>query len=411
MVSAAPEAEIRDWLRAYVAENLNPERMIPLVDRLDSRIVSLVPGLADRELQHDLRASTVAQLRSLLVAFTDDEFNVVVPPEAHTLARTVARRGLEMRVLMHIYRAGQQAGTEYLADVITEQDLPYTFERAILLRLFELANKWLGISLELLTDTFVEERELSLRDVFTRRAETVRAILAGDATDTDTASRRLGYRLPGRHVAFVVWSDDAAADGDVITALDRVAASIAERVGATNKLTVPSGARGLWAWLSFDSATDLVDLRADRLADSSIRVALGGWGTGVAGFRRSHREAVAARAVAQSAGGSEWLTDYRDVELVHLLSADREGMRALISRELAGIDGQDVGSARLRQTLHVYLQCQRSPDAAAKVLGVHKNTVRYRIQRVEELLGHDVESRRLQLETALACAATYGVSG
>ena len=39
---------------------------------------------------------------------------------------------------------------------------------------------------------------------------------------------------------------------------------------------------------------------------------------------------------------------------------------------------------------------------------MHKNTVRYRIQRIEELLGHPIEARSLPLEIALACVATYG---
>ena len=46
---------------------------------------------------------------------------------------------------------------------------------------------------------------------------------------------------------------------------------------------------------------------------------------------------------------------------------------------------------------------------AARELGVHKNTVRYRIQRIEELLGHDIDSRRLQIEVALECVRVFGV--
>ncbi|WP_169589808.1 helix-turn-helix domain-containing protein [Antrihabitans stalactiti] len=83
-------------------------------------------------------------------------------------------------------------------------------------------------------------------------------------------------------------------------------------------------------------------------------------------------------------------------------------MRALVARELAGIDGLDANSQRLRETLHAYIRNLNSPDAAARSLGVHKNTVRYRIQRIEELLGHDIASRRVQLEVALECVAVYG---
>ncbi|WP_433600812.1 helix-turn-helix domain-containing protein [Nocardia sp. CA-135953] len=43
-----------------------------------------------------------------------------------------------------------------------------------------------------------------------------------------------------------------------------------------------------------------------------------------------------------------------------------------------------------------------------KNLRVHKNTVRYRIQRIEEQLGHPIEARSLPREIALTCVATYG---
>jgi DNA-binding PucR family transcriptional regulator len=39
---------------------------------------------------------------------------------------------------------------------------------------------------------------------------------------------------------------------------------------------------------------------------------------------------------------------------------------------------------------------------------VHKNTVRYRIQRVEEVLGRDLATNRLPLELALECFDTFG---
>jgi DNA-binding PucR family transcriptional regulator len=38
---------------------------------------------------------------------------------------------------------------------------------------------------------------------------------------------------------------------------------------------------------------------------------------------------------------------------------------------------------------------------AARRLGVHENTVTYRVQRAEELLGHPVSERRLELQVAL----------
>ena len=401
------EDEVNNWIRDWATSNLQPGEVAALVERLDSTIVGLVPDLADRELQRDLHASTAAQIRSFLVSMANDAELPQPPPEARALARSLARRGLEMRVLMNIYHAGQRAANQYLSEVVAEQNVDRELERALLFRTFERSTDWLGMSLEMLTVTFAEERESSLRDEFTRRAETVRSMLSGDDIDSDVAARRLGYPLSGNHLAFVLWSDDGI-DGDVIATLGRLANKIASAFGTARALTVPSGATGLWAWLPTDRAPGPVLRDGWTGAVPSVRAAFGAAGRGVAGFRRSHREAVAARHLAEQSGSTDWLTEYLDVEIVALASADDEGMRALVARELAWIDGLDANSQRLRETLHAYIRNLNSPDAAARSLGVHKNTVRYRIQRIEELLGHDIASRRVQLEVALECVAVYG---
>ena len=394
------ESEMRAWLRAYVDEHLAPDQLSALAARFNDTIVELVPELADHELRRDLEGSTAAQIRLFLGGVADNLRPPEPPAEARDLARSIARRGLELRVLMKTYHAGHQAGVRFLADTIAAAGLEQDFERAVMWRLYARTSEWLNDAIEHLTDTYTEERERGLRDAFTRRAETVRVILAGDDVEIGSATAQLGYRLAGRHLSCVVWADGAA-DDDVIGSLDRFAQRVASTLGARSALTVPSGARGLWAWVPVGAEVRDVGGLRDEARAQDVRVAVGVPARGIEGFRRSHREALAARRIA----GDRWITDYREVELLHLLSADPEGRDALVARELAGIDGADANSARLRDTLAAYLRFGGSPDLTGRVLGVHKNTVRYRVQRIEELLGHDVDSRRLHLELALLCAA------
>ncbi|WP_189595255.1 helix-turn-helix domain-containing protein, partial [Nocardia cerradoensis] len=77
-------------------------------------------------------------------------------------------------------------------------------------------------------------------------------------------------------------------------------------------------------------------------------------------------------------GGGRRVVAYRDVEIAYLAGVDQHAMWGLIRRELGALAGTDAATVRLRDTLHVYLSRQRSPEATAKALGVHKNTVRYR---------------------------------
>ncbi|WP_054816734.1 PucR family transcriptional regulator [Nocardia arizonensis] len=428
-MAAAPERVgadselVRTWLAEYVFETMRTETLEQVVDRLDNAIIAQVPELADRDMRRDLAASTRAHARTMLGGLTADGLEFVLPEEAHVLARTIARRGFELRVLLRTYHVGMDAVLDYMTDAVDQRRAPPEIERAVLLRLFDRTTKWISMSVERLTDTYMEERERVLRAALNRRTETVRAVLAGDDIDVEQASARLGYRLSQYHLAFVLWTDepgtDPGADGEMIGLLDRVATRLTGAIGSGRVLTMPSGATGVWAWAGFDDAVLAADLAApgalDRVAfgvvEAPVRVAFGVPAPHVAGFRDSHREAVAARQVAERGplGLGSRVIAYRGIEVAYLAGADEAAMRGLVTRELRALAGRDANSARLRETLHAYLVAHRSPEGTAKLLGVHKNTVRYRIQRIEELLGHPIEQRGLPLEIALACVEAYGL--
>ena len=75
-----------------------------------------------------------------------------------------------------------------------------------------------------------------------------------------------------------------------------------------------------------------------------------------------------------------------------------------MQRELRGLAGDDDLSTRLAATLRTYLDEQSSRSRTAKRLGIHENTVSYRIRQAEEILGRSVDQRTLELRVALALA-------
>ncbi|WP_370012136.1 PucR family transcriptional regulator [Nocardia cyriacigeorgica] len=410
--AAAPTEQVRYWLAQFVFETMRSETLDQVVDRLDNAIVARIPELADRDIRRDLGASTRAHARVVLSGLTSETVDPVLPEEAHAFARTLARRGFELKTLLRTYNAGLAAVLDYFTEALDQRRTPYPIERVVMMRMFERATQWVGASVVTLTETYLAEREHVLRAALNRRTETVRALLAGDDVDLEQSSTRLGYRLNQQHLGVVLWADEpaeAGGDGEMGGVLDRVCARLAAELGSNRVLTVASGASGMWAWIGLDGDRAPAADRLAHLVEAPVRVALGVPGDRVAGFRRSHEEAMAARHVAERgpADGPR-LTAYREVEIAYLAGVDETAMRALIARELRALARRDAGSARLRETLRAYLTCQHSPEAAAKLLGVHKNTVRYRIQRIEELLGHRIDERALPLQTALACVAAYG---
>lgn len=57
------------------------------------------------------------------------------------------------------------------------------------------------------------------------------------------------------------------------------------------------------------------------------------------------------------------------------------------TRRLGPLAARDPVAARLRTTLEAYFAAQESPGATARKLGLHMNTVLYRLRQAEELLG------------------------
>jgi PucR C-terminal helix-turn-helix domain len=86
------------------------------------------------------------------------------------------------------------------------------------------------------------------------------------------------------------------------------------------------------------------------------------------------------------------------------LRASPDIIAALAERVLAPLDGETANSRRrLEQTLHAWLRRLGSQRAVAEELGLHPQTIRYRLARLRELFGDALQDpdARFALEIAL----------
>ena len=162
------------------------------------------------------------------------------------------------------------------------------------------------------------------------------------------------------------------------------------------------------AWISAHDAVSprqLEDLRFDTRTAPGVRIAIGEPAPGMIGFRQSYNEAAEARRVAELAGRPPGtISRYARVALTAIATADLEQARIFVARELQGLAGTDDLTARLTATLRTYLDEHSSRSRTARRLGIHENTVAYRIKQAEEILGRGVDQRTLELRVALALA-------
>jgi DNA-binding PucR family transcriptional regulator len=75
--------------------------------------------------------------------------------------------------------------------------------------------------------------------------------------------------------------------------------------------------------------------------------------------------------------------------------------RRFVSAELGPLAGGDESTARLAETLAVYLEERSSPKRAATRLGVHENTISNRIRTAQTLLERPIDERVPELLVAL----------
>ena len=125
---------------------------------------------------------------------------------------------------------------------------------------------------------------------------------------------------------------------------------------------------------------------------------------GLDGFRRTHQEALLTRRVANLCERPAASTSFGSVALDALLTQDIDEAGRFARNELGSLMDDSDSCRRLAATLEVFLHEESSFVRAARRLGIHENTVAYRVRRAEEMLGRKAAERQLELRAALRLA-------
>ncbi|WP_327584705.1 PucR family transcriptional regulator [Nonomuraea sp. NBC_00507] len=226
------------------------------------------------------------------------------------------------------------------------------------------------------------------------RSAVLALLLAGAADQAHAVLTPLGGRLP--EAPLLVLATDAGAldtlETHAFTAIldDAVGAGVA--TGPMAVALVP------------EAAADLVALEVDGPVGISLR----------SGYDpASLRGALDQARRALDAARSRPATAVRFGELAGqglLGLLDPSAAQAFSAALLAPLT--EYGSrADLVESLRAYLDCNGHWDAAAQRLGVHRHTLRYRMKRVAELLGRDLDDPGVRAELWLALQATASAPG
>jgi hypothetical protein len=339
--------------------------------------------------------SETALERNLRMGLTDavDRWFDAAPPAADrdlhfALGRSQARAGRSLDELMGFYRTAAQTMWRRLAEVgaaggVEPQDL------------YRLAETGFGCVDELSTEAaagFAEEQSHRSGASHSRRSELVRLLLMDPQPAHDAlegAARTVGIEL-GSTLAFFVGPAEH---------YDAFARSAGDHV-------VLGSREGAFVGAIFDpdgpGRRHQLAVAAER---SAAQLALGPV-VPISGARSSLRRARDLLALIQAGlveGGP--LTEAQQHDVALLLSAEPQLARDVSSRRLAPL--QEVRGSTTRRnlalTLRAWLRSPGQRKTIAHELGVHPQTVRYRMVRLRELFGTalDDPDQRFELELAL----------
>lgn len=389
-----------------------------LLARLDDVTVQLSKQLAgsvpeffeDEDLIREVEASAYGNVAAMLSVFRAESAAEDVPirGEVTAFASTVARRQLPLESLIQAYRVGQTLFSRLWMDVLAEQITDQEVFIEALHRSFDELNTYLDRVVAQLVADYERERERWLRGEAARRSALVGRLLRGDRIPIDHASRQLDHDLRAPQTALVAWT---ASHGEVeqqLAALETSLASIASAIGVSRMLTLPAGTCTMWAWIAGDLDTDRLSDCTGTPSSPEVLIAAGQTAHGDDAFRISHEQALRARQVASHMPSPAQVTLHTDVATVALLAGDYEEARRFVARTLGNLASRTATAAQLRETLRVFLQEGANTRRASERLYMHRNTVLYRLRRVEELIGFPLEKRRLDVEVALLFLDTFG---
>lgn len=375
-----------------------------LVEGIIARCVAIAfPTHAhDDDFRAALTASTRANARALRSVIAGDiALEDVYLEQVLTFAKVQAQLRIPQKSMQRSYRISfftmWDSWNAHLRSVIVEQDIPRDEASLAQQLLTQTILGYQDFVASQVAETYTRDYEALNRSRAHMRRSLIKDILRGDGdalSGSDAAI--LAYELGGRHIAVLL---PTVAEG----AATQLAVGMRTAVSCQSALVYPLTLNSTVVWLGRigewkRSALDILD---NLLAEAGLPAAIGDAHAGIDGFRTTLAEAQDAERIrsASDRPGVPSVIHHSDVGLEILLMRDPVQARRFVERELGPLAMDTVEASRLRETLEASFRFG-SHVAAAEYLQLHEHTVRNRLHKAEELLGHPLGERRTELQVA-----------
>ncbi len=367
-----------EWLEGDAQRRIR-EALGPIADAVVEAIQQEVPGYArplEGQFGRSIRLGTEVALRRFIGEDQDPSSDEVY----RRLGAGEYRAGRGLDALQSAYRVGARVAWRQISDTAAAAGATAGAQRNLAEAMFAYIDRLAGESVE----GYAEAQLSDAGDLDRRRGELAELLLGGTADEDELAraAELARWPLPRRAACLAVAGEGGerarhrlsgeplvAKRGETVVlivgnpaALRQEAARVAERLGVTIGL-------------------------GPQVALGEVR----------ASMRLARRAAALASADQRLVLAEQRLADIA-------LGEAPEILRVLRAQLLAPLESETAASrSRLEATLLQWLRHRGSQAAVARELGVHPQTVRYRMARLRELLGDvlDDPDGRFALELAL----------
>ncbi|WP_345342810.1 PucR family transcriptional regulator [Rhodococcus olei] len=408
------ESEVRALIRAVAADIDGHRREIvtEMINRITSELDEVATDPRIMPLLTQAAEGSVAANARILV---DAREVAPSPASAAALgyARVLAQRGLPVAVLERGYLLDHNIFLRWCVERLGALGTDPAVVAAATLIIMSRVSERTDSSHQHMLSEYETEREAWLRNRNTTRSARISDLLNCRDVEVEAAESSLGYRLRQHHLGVIVWTDTSPGSADNLAHLERVVSVVAKHLECRERpLFEPSDERTAWVWLPLgdNKHPDLSGVAATiRRFEPAATLAVGAPQAGISGFVRTHQQAAKASTVAQASRvpGSR-VVPFDEVGAVALMCTDLDATGDWVTDVLGPLAADDSTARSYRHTLRAFYATGGSYSAAANALTLHRNSVIYRIHRIEQLLERNVRTHRLELEMALALCHWLG---
>ena len=374
----------------------------------------------DQFLVDILGNSVTANVQTLINAlhYGIEASDYEVPAIATEYARRLAQQNVPLEALVRAYRLGQTEFLRIALDEVLAIRMDAQASLMVAQQMMAKTAEYIDWVTERVIRAYSLERDHWLMQRNMLRTRNIRRLLAGKDPDNTSLDAAIGFPLRLRHIAVVAWMDAADTDADAYAQVELELRRLREYLPVSGEpLLMPADQATIWAWFPLFSHTTAENVAAafNSLVGSSTRHVYYSVGTIESdghGFRVSHARAQLVRNVILASGSGTRVGNFSDprMSVTALLAGDMSLAKDWVSFVLGPLADDDLETARLRETLEVFLTTGSNYTMAADKLHVHPNTIKYRIQKARDKLRVTTNDGRVDIAVALVLCSQLGAA-